>query len=100
MGSCSSTKIEGGLFTDQEEDLKHPEQSQSSDSAMGENSAKTDFDFFMDANNTMVQLAKKKFEHCDELRRHNSELMRRDQEMTAENERLRQRYNFCYLSGE
>ena len=99
MGLCSSKLIEEGLFADQEEDHNYPEQPRSSDSAMGETSAKTDFAFFLESNNTMVQLAKEKYERFDDLRRNYSELKRRNQELTAENQSLRQRYDFLNRSS-
>lgn len=98
MGICSSNITEHGLFTDQEEDHNYPAQPQSSDSAMSEPSTKTDFAFFLEANHAMVQLAKDKFEHYDELRRYYQDLKRRYQEITAENESLRQRYDFVNIS--
>lgn len=40
----------------------------------------------------MVKLAKAKFERCDELWRHYSELKKRNEQITTENESLRQRF--------
>lgn len=91
MGLCSSNLTELGLFTDQGEDHNYPGQPQSSASAMSEPSAKTDFTSFLEANNAMVQLAKNKFQQFDELRRDYHDLKRRYQDITAENDSLRQR---------
>lgn len=88
MGTGSSGLIEGGLIAHREENREHP------DSGMGESNTKTDFDFFKDANNVTLKLAKEKYEQYNELRKRYSELKERNKEITAENESLRQRYDF------
>lgn len=93
MGSCSSTPCEGGPVRHQEiSPLLEEASTHAKASAMGEGQGKTDFNHFLEVNNTMVKMAKEKFEHLDELWRKYSDLKRLNEEITTENESLRQRY--------
>lgn len=93
MGPCSSTASEGGLVRHQEiSPLLVETSTHNKASGMSEGRRKTDFNHFLEVNNTMVKMAREKFEHNDELWREYSELKKLNEEITTENESLRQRY--------
>lgn len=98
MGPCSSKASEGGLARHQEiSPLLVETSTHNKASGMSEGREKTDFNHFLDVNNTLVKMAKEKFEHHDELRREYDKLKRENEKITAEKESLRQRYVFeCY----
>lgn len=93
MGPCSSKASEGGLARHQE--ISPPlvkTSTHNKASGMSEGREKTDFNHFLEVNNTLVKMAKEKFEHNDELSRKYRELKRLNEEITKQNESLRQRY--------
>lgn len=94
MGTCSTKPGEIGLVRHQEVSHQHPEETpaHAEASAMGERPQKTDFNYFLEVNNTMVKMVKEKFEHLDELLKDNCELKRSKEQVMKENESLRQRY--------
>lgn len=91
MGSCSSAPSESGLVRHQEINPQYPDQAQAVASAMGERTQKTDFNYFMEATNAVVKLAKEKFEDNDALRKQNFDLETKYKQIMEENQSLRQR---------
>lgn len=99
MGSsCSSAPSEGELVRHQEvSPLLEETSTRAKASAMDQGQEKTDFNYFLEANNSMVKLAKEKFDHVDQLRKEHRELKRLNEEIMTENASLRQRYVIeCY----
>lgn len=78
------------MISDQEVEPEHSVETvtQAADSAMGE---RPDFNHFLEANNCMVKMAKEKFDRCDEIQRSYHQIQKRNEELSAENESLRQR---------
>ena len=89
MGNCSSQPIEGGLIPYREFEQRQPSQIEATDSAMGDRS---NFNDFLEANNCMLKMAQEKYDQYDELKRQNRDLKKRNEEIIAQYENLRQRY--------
>lgn len=100
MGGCSSTgQYESDLIPEQEAQRRSEVYTEAEDSAMGERS---DFNHFMELNNTMTKMAKEKFERCDEVWRSHRQMKKENERLTVENGRLRQmyvkqNYDFCKI---
>lgn len=88
MGTCPSKPIETGSIPYREVHPQHPVQSQVETSAMGDGS---DFNNFMELVNQVASAAREKYSHFDELWGHYCELQKRNEEIMAENQSLRQR---------
>lgn len=94
MGQCSTTPGESGLVRHQQVNPQHPEESPAHVEAleMGGRSQKTDFNYFLEANNSVVNMVKEKFDRFDKLYNDYCELKASNERLIKENESLRQRY--------
>jgi len=94
MGQCSTTHSECSLFRRQQINPQYPGDTpiHAEASEMAEGSQKTDFNSFLEANNTAVKIAKEKYELFDKLYYDYCELKSSHQRLIQENESLRQRY--------
>lgn len=89
MGTFPSKAIEGGLIPHREFEQRQPSEIEVTDSAMGDRS---DLNDFLEANNCMLKMVRKKYDQHDELKRQNRDLKKRNEEIMSQNENLRQRY--------
>lgn len=102
MGHCSSAPSESGLIRHQVISPQHPEETpaHTAASAMNERSHKTDFNHYLEVNNSAVKIVKEKFEHFDDLLKDFCELETFNEQLRKENESLRQRLVEKILSFE
>lgn len=89
--SCSIGAYESDLHSDLDDGRQRLLQTPTEDyTAMTEGSS--EFDKFKDCCNYIWQFGQKSNDQCDELSRHYREIKKRNEELKAENENLRQRY--------
>lgn len=93
MGQCFTTPGECGLVRHQQinpQDLEDTP-THAETSGMAERSQKTDFNSFLEANNTVIKVVKEKYERFEKLYHDYCEVKAQNERLIAENESLRQR---------
>lgn len=89
MGSCASRVIESTLIPYKDGYTEHQVKAEAGDPEMGERS---DYNDFLETYNRLLSMATETYRRCDDLSNSYSEIQKQNEQLTADNEFLRQRY--------